>query len=223
MVIRLTPNGLSVRFLVSAISVSSRSGVIAPQAITPNAAGIGDRGDEVALARSSSSPRPGSRSRSRGTRCRAASAPSRRSCRRRHGRRAASAIIPSPLMLPAPAARRGRRRCGARARRARYIPRGSARDLDLAGGDGEDVDAALGQRLRTSCAAMPGLERMPTPTIATLHDVGVGQRCSSIADLVLAPSRARRRPGPARRAGTVKVRSLVSPSLRRRAGRSCRH
>ncbi len=37
MVIRLTPNGRVVRFFVSAISVSSRSGVIAPQAITPNA------------------------------------------------------------------------------------------------------------------------------------------------------------------------------------------
>ena len=37
MVMRLTPNGLCVRFFVSAISVSSRSGVIAPQAITPNA------------------------------------------------------------------------------------------------------------------------------------------------------------------------------------------
>ncbi len=32
---RLTPKGLSVRFFVSAISVSSSSGVIAPQAITP--------------------------------------------------------------------------------------------------------------------------------------------------------------------------------------------
>src|ERR1044072_7202302 len=37
MVIRLTPNGFDVRLLVSAISVSSRSGVIAPQAITPKA------------------------------------------------------------------------------------------------------------------------------------------------------------------------------------------
>ena len=35
MVIRLTPNGLSVSALVPAISASSRSGVIAPQAITP--------------------------------------------------------------------------------------------------------------------------------------------------------------------------------------------
>ena len=35
MVMRLTPKGLSVRFAVSAISVSSSSGVIAPQAITP--------------------------------------------------------------------------------------------------------------------------------------------------------------------------------------------
>ena len=33
---RLTPNGRSVRVLVSAISVSSNSGPIAPQAITPN-------------------------------------------------------------------------------------------------------------------------------------------------------------------------------------------
>src|SRR4051812_4608090 len=37
MVMRLTPNGRSVRLRVSAISVSSRSGVIAPQAITPKA------------------------------------------------------------------------------------------------------------------------------------------------------------------------------------------
>jgi len=36
MVIRFTPNGLAVSFFVSAISVSSKSGVIAPQAITPN-------------------------------------------------------------------------------------------------------------------------------------------------------------------------------------------
>ena len=36
MVIRLTPNGRSVRVLVSAISVSSSSGLIAPQAMTPN-------------------------------------------------------------------------------------------------------------------------------------------------------------------------------------------
>ena len=36
MVMRLTPNGRSVRLAVSAISVSSSSGVIAPQAITPN-------------------------------------------------------------------------------------------------------------------------------------------------------------------------------------------
>ncbi len=36
MVMRFTPNGRSVSLRVSAISVSSRSGVIAPQAITPN-------------------------------------------------------------------------------------------------------------------------------------------------------------------------------------------
>jgi hypothetical protein len=36
MVIKLTPNGRFVRALVSAISVSSSSGPIAPQAITPN-------------------------------------------------------------------------------------------------------------------------------------------------------------------------------------------
>ena len=35
MVIKLTPNGLSVSALVAAISWSSSSGVIAPQAITP--------------------------------------------------------------------------------------------------------------------------------------------------------------------------------------------
>ena len=36
MVIRFTPNGLIVCSLVAAISLSSSSGVIAPQAITPN-------------------------------------------------------------------------------------------------------------------------------------------------------------------------------------------
>src|SRR3546814_16131440 len=35
MVMRLTPKGRVVRFFVSAISVSSRSGVMAPQAMTP--------------------------------------------------------------------------------------------------------------------------------------------------------------------------------------------
>ena len=79
MVIRLTPNGLSVRALVSAISVSSSSGVIAPQAITPKPPAL-----EIAETRLRSEtqliapPRIGDVA-CRGTRCRGASARLRRS------------------------------------------------------------------------------------------------------------------------------------------------
>ena len=44
--IKLTPNGFAVSFLVSVISVSSNSGVIAPQAMTPKPPAL-----EIALTR----------------------------------------------------------------------------------------------------------------------------------------------------------------------------
>jgi len=122
-VMRLTPNGRDVRALVSAISVSSSSGVIAPQAITPKPPAF-----EMAETRFRSETQliappmiATSQPRNSVPRCISSF---RRAWPIEAWTARGSAIRPSPLTRPAP--RRGRKRCAEPARRVRYIPRARA-------------------------------------------------------------------------------------------------
>jgi hypothetical protein len=90
------------------------------------------------------------------------------------------------------------------------------RHLDLAGRDREDVDAPGRRAPWNICAAMPALERMPTPTALTLTtSVSVSTSSKPIAPRALL----KRLDAVASEAvGTVKVRLLFSPN----EGRSAR-
>ena len=145
MVIRLTPNGRSVRALVSAISVSSSSGLIAPQAITPKPPAL-----EMAETRWRSeiqliAPPMIATSQPRNSVPRCISS-LRRAWPAVGWTARGSAISPSPLMPPDPRSR-PKAVWSTRTARSSSVFGDQRADLDLAGGDREQVDLPLGQHL----------------------------------------------------------------------------
>ena len=116
MVIRFTPNGLSVSAWVPAISAASRSGSIEPQAITPKPPALEIADDQVALADPAHRAAHDGDARSRGTRV-----------PRAHSRSSSARAAASRRRSGDVRRHRGRRRCAARAPRARCIRRRSAR------------------------------------------------------------------------------------------------